>query len=418
MIKGMMGRNELDAQIDAATDSSVWVRLGWLWSALFYLTLFVPAGLALRDVEFSGPAATRIVGLTIVFALWHLALLLYIYRYPDFRSRPSITLTYLAVSLVLWWLLIQTDQVFYIMLTSLYPQIFAFLPIYLSIPGSLLLTVLSGYGQVSESEYAFSWTNPGLWVGAVSFVGSSLLALWIYSLVVESNKRRELLKALQRAQGELATAERNAGMLAERQRLAREIHDTLAQGFTSIVIHLEAAEQALPAAQTTARHHLDQARQIARHSLGEARRVVQDLRPELLEQEPLPQAIARVVSTWATQSGAPAMATTTGVPVQLHPQVEATLLRAVQEALANVQKHARATETAVTLSYMDNVVMLDVQDNGVGLSAGAGAWLLNAGGFGFTTTCERVEGLKGTLLIESEPGEGTTLVVEIPIANS
>ncbi|MDV7391261.1 hypothetical protein RZS08_07920, partial [Arthrospira platensis SPKY1] len=87
-------------------------------------------------------------------------------------------------------------------------------------------------------------------------------------------------------------------------------------------------------------------------------------------------------------------------------------------ALANVQKHARATATAVTLSYMDDVVMLDVHDNGVGLSAGAGAWLLPAGGFGLTAMRERAEGLGGSLLIESEPGEGTTLVIEIPIASA
>ncbi len=213
---------------------------------------------------------------------------------------------------------------------------------------------------------------------------------------------------------------RQAAVLEERQRLAREIHDTLAQGFTSIVMHLEAAEGALSDDLATVQHHLEQARSTARESLEEARRLVWALRPQHLEQASLPEALARVVTRWSHESGIAAEVTTTGTPTPLHPEVEITLLRAAQEALANVRKHARARQVAVTLSYMDDLVVLDVQDDGAGFDP-ARLWEQcadqPAGGFGLQAMRERVAQLGGRLLIESAPGEGTTLVVEVPTAS-
>jgi signal transduction histidine kinase len=209
-----------------------------------------------------------------------------------------------------------------------------------------------------------------------------------------------------------------AAVLDERQRLAREIHDTLAQGFTSIVMHLEAAEGALPGELPAVQQHLDQARRTARDSLVQARRLVWALRPAILERTSLPTAVERVVARWMAESGTAARTTVTGTVCPLPPAAEIALLRAVQEALTNVRKHARASQVAVTLSYMGDLVVLDVQDDGIGfdpakfqapLAAGA------TGGFGLAAMRERVEQLGGTLLVESAPDEGTTLVVEIPV---
>jgi len=211
---------------------------------------------------------------------------------------------------------------------------------------------------------------------------------------------------------------RHAAILEERQRLAREIHDTLAQGFTSIVMHLEAAEQALGGDLAAVQRHLDQARRTARESLAEARRLVWALRPEPLERTSLPKALRRVTARWSERSGIEAKMVTTGNVYPLPPQVEVTLLRAAQEALANVRKHAQATRVTVTLSYMDDLVVLDVQDNGLGFEV---TWPPTAEakrGLGLLGIRERVEQLGGTLLIESTPGQGTTLVVEIPIASN
>jgi signal transduction histidine kinase len=203
-----------------------------------------------------------------------------------------------------------------------------------------------------------------------------------------------------------------AAVVEERQRLAREIHDTLAQGFTSIVMHLEAAEGALPDEVAALRQHLDQARQMAREGLVQARRLVWAMRPQILERTSLPEAIERVVEQWAGASEVEAGANITGEACPLPPIVEVALLRAVQEALANVRKHARARRVCVTLSYMGDVVVLDVQDDGAGFDPELPG---TTGAFGLAGMRERVEQLDGSLVVESMPGGGTTLVVEIPI---
>jgi signal transduction histidine kinase len=210
---------------------------------------------------------------------------------------------------------------------------------------------------------------------------------------------------------------RQIGVLAERQRLARKIHDTLAQGFTSIVMHLEAAEQALPASPETALGHIDWARGTARESLAEARRVVWALRPDILEGASLPEAIEHLVGRWSEESGVTASTDVTGTARPLPTHAEATLLRATQEALANVRKHARARNVAVTLSYMVDMVALDVRDDGVGFDPAQNPRDNGnaAGGFGLAAMRERVEQQGGKLIIESVPGEGATLVVELPI---
>lgn len=202
-------------------------------------------------------------------------------------------------------------------------------------------------------------------------------------------------------------------MLQERERLAREIHDTLAQGFTSIVINLEAAEQALPEDLKMLRHHLDIARRTARHSLEQAREVVQDLRPDLLREQALPEAIERVTARWAAETGITTTAVTTGTPLTLHPEIDVTLLRAVQETLTNIHKHAQAKAVQVTLSYMGDVVMLDVQDDGVGINGATPSPL--SGGFGLTAMRQRVAQLGGKVEIESELGEGTTIAISVPV---
>jgi len=212
---------------------------------------------------------------------------------------------------------------------------------------------------------------------------------------------------------------RQAGVSEERQRLAHEIHDTLAQGFTSIVMHMEAAEQALAAEPQKARHHVTMARQTARENLSQARRLVWALRPKALERASLAEAVSRVVRRWSEASGVEADTVITGAVTSLHPSVEIVLLRAVQEALANVRKHAQAGRVTVTLSYVGDLVLLDVQDDGAGFdpaAAGDGHGEPDDGGYGLPTMKERCQRLGGELSIESEPGQGTTIALSIPIA--
>jgi signal transduction histidine kinase len=221
-------------------------------------------------------------------------------------------------------------------------------------------------------------------------------------------------------QAQLLTQAREAGAGDERQRMAREIHDTLAQGLTGIITQLEAAKQTGHDAERERR--IDNATRLARDSLAEARRSVQALRPQALEDSKLPEALASEVARWSATSGVSGEVETTGDARPLHPEVEVTLLRVAQEALANVAKHARASRAGVTLSYMEDVVTLDVRDDGTGFTAPQPAAPRPAtngqpatdGGFGLIAMRQRVTRLAGQLEIESEPGAGTAVSASLP----
>ena len=213
-------------------------------------------------------------------------------------------------------------------------------------------------------------------------------------------------------QAQLAGSAREAGMQDERARLAREIHDTIAQGLTGVVAQLQAARHAAPAERD---RHLDTAVELARAGLAEARRSVQALRPEALESARLPDALAEVAARWSELTGVPAAVTTTGTARVLHPEVEVALLRTGQEALANVAKHAGATRVGVTLSYMEDVVTLDVRDDGSGFDpAGLPVGAADGSGYGLTVMRQRVGRVAGRLEVESAPGEGTAVSATVP----
>jgi len=212
-------------------------------------------------------------------------------------------------------------------------------------------------------------------------------------------------------EAELVAQAREAGVNDERQRMARELHDTLAQGLAGIITQLEAAEQA----GDDATRHLAAARQLARESLTEARRSVDALRPEPLVAARLPEAIEGEAARWSALNGVAAEVTVTGAARPLRPEIEVTLLRAAQEALANVAKHADAHRVGLTLSYMEDLVTLDVRDDGAGFAVNGAAVRANGdGGFGLIAMRERVEELAGHLEVESEPGAGTALSISVP----
>ena len=213
---------------------------------------------------------------------------------------------------------------------------------------------------------------------------------------------------------------REAGLLDERQRLAREIHDTLAQGFTGIITNLTAAQitQSEATVDTSSTRHLKDAERIARESLAEARRLVWALRPESLDRRSLSEALRRLAGEWSEEAGVQAHIATTGASRPLLPEIEVALLRATQEALTNVRKHARASTVNITLSYMGDCVALDVVDDGAGFDStrlNDSVEAHGAGGFGLVAMRERIEQLGGTLAIESAPGAGTALAVELPV---
>jgi signal transduction histidine kinase len=238
------------------------------------------------------------------------------------------------------------------------------------------------------------------------------------ALAQASEANRRLERALAEnvgLQNQLVAQAREAGTLDERQRMAREIHDTLAQGLTGIITQLQAAEQASDDPAGWRRHH-DAATALARESLSEARRSVNELAPEPLETARLSEALADVAQRWSARQGVAVQVTTTGTARPMAPAAEVALLRTAQEALANVAKHAEATRVGLTLSYMDHEVALDVRDDGKGFEPQPTDGRRADGGFGLVAMRQRIEGLSGTLQVESEPSFGTGISACLPFA--
>jgi signal transduction histidine kinase len=295
--------------------------------------------------------------------------------------------------------------------------------------GVAATAVLSAVCQVGGVGVLRSPVGLALFLVVAAFnVGlASAMSVLSWVTIEQGERRKEMIAELAEANdkleaamaenaglhAQLLTQAREAGVLDERQRMAGEIHDTLAQGLTGIVTQLEAADQA-GARAAEWRRHVRAAARLARDSLSEARRSVHALRPQPLETAALPEALADVVARWSSENGVAAELTTTGTAHPLLPEIEVTLLRTAQEALANVAKHAGAARVGLTLSYMEDLVTLDVRDDGAGFDPAAVPAETRDGGFGLTAMRERVRRIAGTLAVESEPGAGTAISACVP----
>ncbi|MGW1607605.1 sensor histidine kinase, partial [Streptomyces eurythermus] len=225
-----------------------------------------------------------------------------------------------------------------------------------------------------------------------------------------------LIEELTATRADLAAAQHTAGVLAERDRLAREIHDTLAQGLSSIQLLLRAAERALPQAPQNAARYVDQARQAAVDNLAEARRFVAALTPPTLEGTTLAGALDRLCTTTSARHRLTARFRLTGEPAPLTTAQEVALLRIAQSALANTVRHAEATTADVTLGYPGDHVTLDIVDDGRGFDPDRlPAPDPEAGGFGLAAMRARAHSLGGTLTLTSAPGHGTALAARLPL---
>jgi signal transduction histidine kinase len=342
--------------------------------------------------------------------------------HPAWRVRPRPMAVFFVVFVVIMAILVIRDPWFGFLTPAGYFYAFAVLRWPWRLAGVAAVAVVAGTAQSSG-------INKGTVLGMAAYL--AVLAVnvlpmcsltWLDRYNDQQKDRRELaLAEVSEAKSkleatlaenaglhqQLLTQAREAGILDERQRMAREIHDTLAQGLTGIVTQLQAAEHAAddPAGW---RRHFAAATRLARESLTEARRSVDALRPEPLETARLSDALTSVAGRWSTLHGVPVQVTTTGTVRPLPPDVEVALLRTAQEGLANVAKHAGAARVGLTLSYMDHEVALDVRDDGRGFDPA------EAKGFGLVAMRQRIEALSGTLQVESEPGAGTAISASLP----
>jgi PAS domain S-box-containing protein len=212
----------------------------------------------------------------------------------------------------------------------------------------------------------------------------------------------------------LSAQSRQSAVMAERNRMARDIHDTLAQGFTGVIVQLEAVEEAMSKDQAVkASGHLNRAGDLARESLREARRSVQALRPQALEEKPLSEALRELVEKMTGGTTVQAEFTLRGQPRELPAEWEANILRIGQEVLTNVFRHARASEFKVLLEFDSREIRLEMRDNGRGFDPRR-----RHEGFGLQGMRERAEGMGGQISIQSEEGKGTVISIILPLTTA
>lgn len=294
-----------------------------------------------------------------------------------------------------------------------FPLFFLYLHLWGRGLGTLVVVATTAVAVIALGVHG-GWSVGGV-VGPLVGAGVALLIGYGYeSLAREAAERERLLAQLTAAQGQLAASEREAGVLAERSRLAREIHDTLAQGLSSIQMLLHAAERADPSSPGVP--HIDLARQTAATNLAEARSFIRELTPPDLDAHGLDDVLRRFArGRWASH-GLEVEVQVSGAALPMH--VQTALLRIVQGAMANVIQHAQARSARVELTADAGAVTLRVTDDGVGFNV-ADATAAPASGdraaFGLRATQERVAQLGGTFTVESSIGAGTVITVTLDV---
>ncbi|WP_370150202.1 sensor histidine kinase [Streptacidiphilus sp. EB129] len=358
---------------------------------------------------------------------------------PVVRSGRAASRWWLAGVIALWTALTLVDPASGYVSFPLFLLCLHLLPRRWSLP---VVAALTGVVVAAQSTTAGGLTSAKILGPCVGALVAVLTAYGYAVLYRESVTRQRLIDDLVRTRDELAATQREAGRLAERQRLAREIHDTLAQGLSSIVLLARSAESALPPdpvatdslttdpatadpatrdpattdpatrGSAIARERIREIGATASDNLAEARRFVAALTPPSLQDATLAEALRRVAAGYGPVPEVSFHLDGDAFPLPV--EAEVALLRLTQEALANVRHHAGADRAAVTLSYLDDQVTLDVYDDGRGFDPDAGP----AAGrprFGLHGMRERIAELGGALTVESAPGEGTAVAVSLPL---
>ncbi|MFZ2173564.1 MAG: sensor histidine kinase [Rhodococcus sp. (in: high G+C Gram-positive bacteria)] len=317
---------------------------------------------------------------------------------------------------VMWaWLV--TLTVLWLVLVALAPDaayiVFGLFFLYLRLlprPWSLVAVAGATVVAVTGTAVHRGWSVAGV-VGPV--IGASVavvIGLGYQALYREAAERQRLIDELISTREELADQERHAGKLFERERLAREIHDTVAQGLSSIHMLLHAVERSAP--DHPAVEQIRLARATASDSLAETRQLIAELTPAALDGQSLTEALTRICALASTDT-LRGEAVVEGDAIGLPMPLEAALVRIAQGAVSNVVRHAHARRMAVTLTYADDLVSLDVVDDGIGFDVTA----LERGpaeSFGLGAIGRRVEMQGGSMQVESEPGH-TAVAVSFPL---
>ncbi len=375
------------------------------WSLAFWLFMGLAVVRLVTATDLSG--RQQVVGLVAV------AVLALAYAVVPLTASAVMTranLGYLLLAIVVSGVACAADPTLGLLLFIAYPQMWMFSgPTRNGVVLTTLLTVSSAIGFFT----ADGWTLRHLWVigpsVAVSLLFSVLMGVWVSRIIDQSVDRALLIEQLEATRTELGEAHHNQGVTAERERMAREIHDTLAQGFTSIIMLAQAARAQLDD-DAPAAGRLDLIEDVARENLSEARALVAAFAPVALDGATLTDAVRRLAQRFGEQTGLAVDVVVTGELAGLSRDAEVVLLRSAQEALTNVRRHARARLVTVRVRAADGRAQIVVTDDGVGFGPAV------APGFGLTGMRDRVREAGGELDVASAPGQGTTISVRLPVA--
>ncbi|WP_414941673.1 sensor histidine kinase [Amycolatopsis sp. cmx-11-51] len=382
---------------------NAWERSFWLWEVLFAITYVATTALVLFE---DGATANKIVAVLCLSGIGvaYLARGRRLVRGPDYEYTPWLFITTMMVLLAgavftagnSSFILFLVCPLLYMTLPTKSASILTTAAVLLS-PVSLLLR-----GGIEEQPVLLPMT-------AILIIFSLLAGRYTTQIIEQSKGRAALIEQLEASQAEVSRLSREAGTAAERERMAREIHDTLAQGFTSIVTLTQAIESEMDTDPKAARRHLELAARTARENLAEARAMVAARVPSALASASLEEALRRQVERLTEEAGIEAAIEVEGPLPALPMATEVVLLRGAQEALSNIRKHSRATRVSLRLSVVDGKVRLGVTDDGTGFDPAE-----PTGGFGLAGMRTRADQVGGIVALRSGPGAGTTLELEVP----
>ncbi|MFC7644595.1 sensor histidine kinase [Streptosporangium lutulentum] len=366
-----------------------------IWEILLVVATLVPATLILLG---DLPVRDRVI---VAGCLVSILLLYVVLGRPaivaENQRRGTVYLVLLAL-LFVPATFITPDATF--ALFGLCPQCFMVFPSKRAMIGVVVLNL------APTIRYLFLGPELG-WLGFLTIATIVIFFSWVFGIWMEgmsqqNRERAELIEELMSSRAEVSRLSAERGALTERERLAGEIHDTLAQGFTSIIMLVQAAQ-----AQADPARHLALAVQTARENLAEARALVAALSPAPLDGSSLDEALVRLADRLTEETGIAGAFAVRGESRPLPPHIEVVLIRAAQEALANVRKHAAANRVDVSVTYGPRRVTLEIGDNGRGFDPS------RAGGYGLRGMRNRVEQAGGSMRVWSSPARGTTLTVDM-----
>ncbi|MBB5853182.1 sensor histidine kinase [Amycolatopsis umgeniensis] len=384
---------------------NAWERFFWLWEVLFVITFAATVALVLAE---DGTTTDKTVAIACITGLGvaYLAGARRLIKGPRYDDTPWLFVGVMML-LVAGAIFASTTSSFILFLVC--PVLYMTLSTRLA---SVLTTIAVLLGPVA-SIVRGGLDQPALRIllpmTAILIIFSLLAGRYTSGIIEQSKGRAALIEQLEASQAEVSRLSREAGTAAERERMAREIHDTLAQGFTSIVTLTQAIESEMDTDPKAARRHLELAARTARENLAEARAMVAAELPSALASASLEEALRRQAERLTEEAGIEASIEIDGPLPALPMATEVVLLRGAQEALSNIRKHSRATRVSLSLSVVDGRVRLGVTDDGAGFDPAE-----PTGGFGLAGMRTRADQVGGIVTVKSEPGAGTTLELEVP----